>query len=102
MYLGYLVRTWGVAISGFSFRASAKRLIHQWAPVNYRLVQHSQKYIVGAEASNAEAGSPKLEPDTPDLGPNPSGALECSVTSAVNHGNAGTQLLADHRGDAAA
>jgi hypothetical protein len=95
MYLGALGWVRGVAISGFSFRASAKRLIHQWAPVNYRLVQHSQKYIVGAERR-----SPK--PGTPDLGPNPSGALECSVTSAVNHGNAGTQLLADHRGDAAA
>src|SRR5580658_1759950 len=29
------------------------------------------------------------------------GTLECSVDSAINHGHAGTQLLADYRGDAA-
>src|SRR5580700_4977885 len=36
------------------------------------------------------------------MGPHPNaGTLECSVDSAINHGNAGTQLLADYRGDAA-
>jgi hypothetical protein len=81
MYLGHLVGTWGIAIlaSGFSFRASAKRLIHRSASASNRLAQHRKSL---GSTPKPEARKPK--PDTSDLGPNPSRALECSVTSAID------------------